>query len=93
MANFMEDQLKALGAQTRLEDLGTETIDGHEIKLPPAVLGKIGEDPKKKTILIYGHFDVQPVSFVVVKVITDQRNRTCKYRLSRAMDGTLTHSP
>ena len=90
----MEDQLKALGVQTRLEDLGTETIDGHgEIKLPPAVLGKIGEDAKKKTILIYGHFDVQPVSFVVINVITDHRNRACEYRLSRAMDGTLIRSP
>ena len=69
MAKFMEDQLKALGVQTRLEDLGTETVDGHEIKLPPAVAGKIGEDPKKKTILIYGHFDVQPVSIVVVSGI------------------------
>lgn len=70
MAKFMEDQLQGLGVQTRLEDLGTETLDGHEIKLPPAVLGKIGEDPKKKTILIYGHFDVQPVSVVKDSVPT-----------------------
>lgn len=93
MAKFMEDHLKGLGVQTRLEDLGTETIDGHEIELPPAVLGKIGEDPKKKTILIYGHFDVQPVSFLIANIITDQQNRNCEYRLSRAMDGTLTPSP
>ena len=76
MAKFMENQLQTLGVQTRLEDLGYETLDGHEIKLPPAVLGKIGEDPKKKTILIYGHFDVQPVSTVVVERIPGQRNRT-----------------
>lgn len=75
MADFMEDQLKALGVQTRLEDLGTVTIDGHEIKLPPAVLGKIGEDPGKKTILLYGHFDVQPVSTVVVGWILDRWDR------------------
>ena len=93
MANFMEKQLKDLGVQTKLEDLGTETLDGHEIKLPPVVLGKIGEDPKKKTILIYGHFDVQPVSFVVVNFVTDQRNRMCGCRLSKAMDGTLIRSP
>lgn len=76
MANFMENQLQALGVQTRLEDLGTETLDGHEIKLPPVVLGKIGENPGKKTVLIYGHFDVQPVSVVVVQRIHSQRNRT-----------------
>lgn len=74
MARFMEDQLQALGVQTRSEDLGTETLDGHEIKLPPAVLGKIGEDPKKKTILLYGHFDVQPVSVMIVERIPPQWN-------------------
>lgn len=89
----MENQLKDLGVLTRLEDLGTETIDGHDIELPPAVLGKIGEDPKKKTILIYGHYDVQPVSFVVTNVITDQRKRSCGYRLSRAMGGTPIRLP
>jgi Cys-Gly metallodipeptidase DUG1 len=31
------------------------------LDLPPAILGKLGDDPKKKTVLIYGHFDVQPV--------------------------------
>lgn len=66
MAKFMEHQLKTLGVQTRLEDLGTVTFEGQEIKLPPAVLGKIGDDNQKKTILIYGHFDVQPVRIVVV---------------------------
>jgi len=74
MAKFMEGQLQALGVQTRSEDLGTETLDGHETKLPPVVLGKIGEDPKKKTLLLYGHFDVQPVSVVVVETIPGQRN-------------------
>lgn len=76
MAKFMEDQLRDLGVKTRSEDLGTEVLDGHEIKLPPAILGKIGEDPKKKTILLYGHFDVQPVSVAVVEIIPRQWSRT-----------------
>lgn len=42
-------------------DLGTEELDGHTLKLPPAILGRIGEDSKKKTILIYGHFNMQLV--------------------------------
>jgi Cys-Gly metallodipeptidase DUG1 len=69
MAKYMEGQLRALDVQTRLEDLGTENLDGHEITLPPVVLGKIGEDSKKKTILLYGHFDVQPVSATMVESI------------------------
>ena len=33
---------------------------GGEIPLPPIILGHLGEDPKKKTICVYGHLDVQP---------------------------------
>lgn len=28
--------------------------------LPPVLLGRYGSDPKKKTVLVYGHYDVQP---------------------------------
>jgi len=34
--------------------------DGSVIPLPPALLATLGTDPKKKTVLIYGHLDVQP---------------------------------
>lgn len=34
--------------------------DGGELPLPPALLGTLGKDPKKKTVLVYGHLDVQP---------------------------------
>lgn len=34
--------------------------EGAEIPLPPIILGKLGSDPKKKTVCIYGHLDVQP---------------------------------
>ena len=34
--------------------------DGENYPLPPIILAKLGEDPKKKTLLIYGHLDVQP---------------------------------
>ncbi|KIL66067.1 hypothetical protein M378DRAFT_104061 [Amanita muscaria Koide BX008] len=62
MAHWLNDQLKALGVETRLVDLGTHVMDGEELPLPPAVLGKIGDDKAKKTVLIYGHFDVQPAN-------------------------------
>lgn len=28
--------------------------------MPPILLGHLGADPKKKTVLVYGHLDVQP---------------------------------
>jgi cytosolic nonspecific dipeptidase len=36
--------------------------DGSKIPLPPLVFGNLGADPKKKTVLIYGHLDVQPAA-------------------------------
>ncbi|KAI9432946.1 CNDP dipeptidase [Lactarius indigo] len=60
MASFLESQLKQYGVETKSVDLGTHTMEGESLKLPPVVLGRIGNDKSKKTILIYGHFDVQP---------------------------------
>lgn len=34
--------------------------EGRQIKLPPVLFGTLGKDPKKKTLLVYGHLDVQP---------------------------------
>lgn len=35
-------------------------IDDGEIPLPPILFGVLGTDKTKKTVLIYGHLDVQP---------------------------------
>lgn len=49
------------GAKTELVDVGTQTLsDGSVIPLPPILLGTLGNDPQKKTLLVYGHIDVQP---------------------------------
>ncbi len=61
MAKWLNSQLTGLGVETKLVDLGTHIMDGQDLPLPPAILGKIGNDKSKKTVLIYGHFDVQPV--------------------------------
>ena len=37
-----------------------ELPDGSQLKLPPILLGQLGEDPAKKTVFIYSHLDVQP---------------------------------
>ncbi|KAG6919142.1 hypothetical protein DXG01_008949 [Tephrocybe rancida] len=62
MANWLNGQLKSLGVETELIDLGKHIMDDEELQLPPAILGRIGTDPGKKTVLIYGHFDVQPAN-------------------------------
>ena len=66
MAKWLDDQLTALGVETKAVDLGTHVMDGQELPLPPVIFGKIGDDKSKKTVLIYGHFDVQPVSMSCV---------------------------
>ncbi|KAJ9592724.1 hypothetical protein L9F63_015604 [Diploptera punctata] len=61
MAQWVKIRLQKLGTQVELCELGTQKLpDGSEIPLPPAVLGILGKNPKKKTVLIYGHLDVQP---------------------------------
>jgi len=62
MGSWLQGQLDTLGVETKLVDLGKHVMDGQELQLPPAILGRIGNDPKKKTVLVYGHYDVQPVS-------------------------------
>ncbi|XP_013195460.1 cytosolic non-specific dipeptidase [Amyelois transitella] len=60
MVHWTQDKLKEVGAKTELRDVGFQTIDGKEIKLPPVLVGSLGNDTKKNTICIYGHLDVQP---------------------------------
>ena len=61
MSRWIEAQLNKYGVKTAAIPLGKQHIEGQVLDLPPAIVGRIGEDPKKKTILVYGHFDVQPV--------------------------------
>ncbi len=60
MMHYAGDKLKAIGA-TNIEyaDVGVQPELGG-IKLPPVLLGQLGADPAKKTLLVYGHLDVQP---------------------------------
>lgn len=61
MAAYLTRELEKLGVSVKTVDLGTQVLDGQEIGLPPAILGTLGNDPKKKTVLLYAHYDVQPV--------------------------------
>uniref|UniRef100_A0A8D2ZV16 Peptidase M20 dimerisation domain-containing protein n=1 Tax=Scophthalmus maximus TaxID=52904 RepID=A0A8D2ZV16_SCOMX len=53
--------IEKLGGTVGMVDIGKQTLpSGEEIPLPPVVLGRLGSDPGKKTLCIYGHLDVQP---------------------------------
>ncbi|KAI8615937.1 hypothetical protein BC830DRAFT_1120212 [Chytriomyces sp. MP71] len=39
---------------------GPQTLQGVELQLPPIILGTYGTDASKPTVLVYGHYDVQP---------------------------------
>ena len=43
-----------------MRDVGIQELEGQTIPLPPVVLASYGTDPSKKTVLVYGHYDVQP---------------------------------
>lgn len=61
MVKWVETKLKELGATTELADVGMQKLpDGREIPLPSVLLGTLGNDTNKKTVLLYGHLDVQP---------------------------------
>jgi len=58
MGHYLRDQLTKLGASVELRDPGIQP--GTDLNLPPIVLARYGSDKKKRTILVYGHYDVQP---------------------------------
>ncbi|GMG28681.1 unnamed protein product [Ambrosiozyma monospora] len=63
MAHFLKQELTNLGAQDiQLKPLGKQPppVSTEGLELPPIVLARFGSDPAKKTVLVYGHYDVQP---------------------------------
>ncbi|CAJ0961957.1 unnamed protein product, partial [Mesorhabditis belari] len=61
MVEWTMSYLLQQGAECWLEELGQQTLhDGTKVPLPPCLLGELGKDKNKKTVLLYGHLDVQP---------------------------------
>lgn len=61
MAQWMAKSLKEVGCENvQFKELGKQTLDGVEVGLPPVVFADYKAGEGKKTILVYGHYDVQP---------------------------------
>ncbi|CAL1547330.1 unnamed protein product [Lymnaea stagnalis] len=61
MIEWAGEELKKLGGSVEYADLGYQNLpDGTKLELPPVLLGTLGKDQNKKTLLVYGHLDVQP---------------------------------
>lgn len=60
MGAWLKNRLAEAGCEVSSHDLGMQKLDGEEVQLPPVIVGVHGSDPNKKTILVYGHYDVQP---------------------------------
>ena len=59
MGDFLASELRNLGAEVEQRPLGKQP-GKEELELPPVVIARYGNDPDKRTILVYGHYDVQP---------------------------------
>lgn len=63
MGVWLKDQLVSLGIpDTQLVELGNQPDTDPPLQLPPLVAGRLDTVINGKTVLIYGHYDVQPVS-------------------------------
>ncbi|PAV83543.1 hypothetical protein WR25_08172 [Diploscapter pachys] len=60
MVHWMKDYLAKFGVESKLIDLGDQLLEGNQVPLPPVLFGTLGHDKSKKTLLVYGHLDVQP---------------------------------
>lgn len=63
MADFLNSELTSLGCyDIQLRQLGKQPppVSTANLQLPPVVLARYGQDASKKTVLVYGHYDVQP---------------------------------
>ncbi|XP_037908084.1 cytosolic non-specific dipeptidase-like [Hermetia illucens] len=63
MVNWMALKLRERGAFVELADIGFETLpSGEKIPLPKVILATLGNNKACKTLLVYGHLDVQPAT-------------------------------
>jgi acetylornithine deacetylase/succinyl-diaminopimelate desuccinylase-like protein len=59
MIEWTQGHIERLGGKTTMVE---NPVGSKERPLPPILLGEFPVDPKKKTVCVYGHLDVQPAS-------------------------------
>ena len=59
MSEYLVHELTALGAHVESRPLGLQP-GKKDLRLPPVIVARYGDSPSKRTILLYGHYDVQP---------------------------------
>lgn len=59
MSKFLVSELQTLGAHVESRPLGPQPGKPH-LQLPPVIVARYGSSAQKRTILVYGHYDVQP---------------------------------
>lgn len=47
MGDWLKGKLEGLGVKVEKRPLGKQMLDGQELDLPDALLGELGNDPKK----------------------------------------------
>ncbi|KAM4633897.1 beta-Ala-His dipeptidase-like [Polymixia lowei] len=61
MLNMTAERIREMGGHVELADVGTQQLaSGETVPLPPVLLAEFAKNPKKATLCIYGHVDVQP---------------------------------
>lgn len=61
MVTWTGCKLRDLQFTVEVRKIGEQTFEnGQTLALPPVIFATLGTDPNKKTVLIYGHLDVQP---------------------------------
>ncbi|XP_066572172.1 cytosolic non-specific dipeptidase [Amia ocellicauda] len=61
MMEITAEKLRKMGGKVDLVDIGNQELpNGKIIPLPKVVTAQFGNDPKKRTVCVYGHVDVQP---------------------------------
>ncbi|XP_020353452.1 beta-Ala-His dipeptidase [Oncorhynchus kisutch] len=59
--NMTAVRIQEMGGTVDFADIGTQQLpSGETVPLPPVILAEFERDPKKATLCIYGHVDVQP---------------------------------
>ncbi|RKF64041.1 Cys-Gly metallodipeptidase dug1 [Erysiphe neolycopersici] len=61
MGDWLAHELEKLGVEVEKRPLGKQPHKEY-LDLPPVIIARYGSNKEKRTILVYGHYDVQPAS-------------------------------